>query len=124
MFENLSEDLLAAAFEFVGTTLFLLLGLGGIQATSAEIDGSVATTSNLDKVFSIASSMGFSLLVTVWIFYRITGAVFNPNVSLALLLVGAMPPVRFLLYSVAQFIGGIAASAIVEGLTPGPLVSK
>jgi len=36
MFDNLSEDIYAALFEFVGTTLFLFLGLGGIQASAAE----------------------------------------------------------------------------------------
>ena len=68
--------------------------------------------------------MGFSLLVTAWLFYRVTGGLFNPNITLALFLVGIVGPVRFVLFCIAQMVGAIAASAIVYGLTPGPLSVK
>jgi aquaporin rerated protein, other eukaryote len=45
--------------------------------------------------------MGFSLLVSAWLFYRVTGGVFNPNITLSLLLIGAIGPVRFVLYTIA-----------------------
>lgn len=32
-------------------------------------------------LFYIASSFGFSLMVVAWIFYRISGGLFNPVVS-------------------------------------------
>jgi aquaporin related protein len=54
-------------------------------------------------------------------FFRVTGGLFNPNVSLALLLVGCLEPVRFVLYCVAQLVGAIAASAVVRGLTSAEL---
>ncbi|KAG9119763.1 hypothetical protein FRC07_005055 [Ceratobasidium sp. 392] len=66
--------------------------------------------------------MGLSLLVAVWLFYRATGGVFNPNVSTALLLIGAIGPVRFVLYCIAQITGAIVASALLLALLPGPLV--
>ncbi|KAF9223326.1 aquaporin-like protein, partial [Gyrodon lividus] len=65
--------------------------------------------------------MGFSLLVTAWLFFRVTGGLFNPNITLALWLVGVVGPVRFVLFCIAQMVGAIAASAIIYGLTPGPL---
>ncbi|KIK39610.1 hypothetical protein CY34DRAFT_808064 [Suillus luteus UH-Slu-Lm8-n1] len=65
--------------------------------------------------------MGFSLLVSAWLFYRITGGLFNPNITLALFLVGLVKPVRFVLFCVAQLVGAIAASALLSALTPGPL---
>ena len=68
--------------------------------------------------------MGLSLLITAWLFYRVTGGLFNPNITLALFLVGVVGPVRFVLFCVAQMVGAIAASAIVYGLTPGPLSVK
>lgn len=68
--------------------------------------------------------MGFSLIVSAWLFYRVTGSLFNPNVSLALLIVGVITPVRFVLYCIAQLLGAIAASALVIALTPGPLSVK
>jgi len=118
LFQSFSIDAKAAVIEFAGTTLFLLLGLGGIQAATGE---ALQSGSNIEQTFYIATSMGFSLLVTAWLFYRVTGGLFNPNITLALFLVGVVGPVRFVLFCIAQMVGAIAASAIVYGLTPGPL---
>jgi len=65
--------------------------------------------------------MGLSLIVSAWLFFRVTGGLFNPNVSLALLLVGVIGPVRFVLYCIAQMLGAIAASALLLALLPGPI---
>jgi len=132
------DDLEAAALEFVGTILFLLLGLGGIQAAAYSNASSVAaanaggatssgakainTVASIDQLLYIAASMGLSLLISVWLFYRVTGGVFNPNVSLALLLVGAIGPVRFIMYCIAQLVGAIVAAAILVALLPSELV--
>jgi aquaporin related protein len=121
MFSTFKLDCKAAALEFVGTTFFLLLGLGGIQAANGEAESSGTT---IEHVMYIATSMGFSLLVSAWLFYRITGGLFNPNITLALFLVGVINPVRFVLFSIAQLVGSIAASALLLALTPGPLAVK
>ncbi|KAG2133529.1 aquaporin-like protein [Suillus bovinus] len=118
IFSTFKLDCKAAALEFVGTTFFLLLGLGGIQAANSEAESSGTT---IEHVMYIATSMGFSLLVSAWLFYRITGGLFNPNITLALFLVGVMNPVRFVLFCIAQLVGSIAASALLLALTPGPL---
>ncbi|KAF8442263.1 aquaporin-like protein [Boletus edulis BED1] len=118
LFQSFSIDAKAAGIEFVGTTFFFLLGLGGIQAATGE---SLQSGSTIEHTLYIATSMGFSLLVTAWLFYRVTGGLFNPNITLALFLVGVVGPVRFVLFCIAQMVGAIAASAIVYGLTPGPL---
>jgi aquaporin rerated protein, other eukaryote len=119
-FSTLREDAQAALLEFIGTTFFLLLGLGGIQAASAE-SSSPPSGSTIEHVLYISTCMGFSLLVSAWLFFRVTGGLFNPNISLALVLVGVIGPVRFVLYCVAQLLGAIAASGLVLALTPGPL---
>lgn len=72
----------------------------------------------------IATCMGFSLLVSAWIFYRITGSLFNPNVSLALWIIGAIGTVRFILCCIAQLAGGVVAAALIRVLTPGPFIVK
>ncbi|KAH7927689.1 aquaporin-like protein [Leucogyrophana mollusca] len=118
LFENFRQDCKAAALEFVGTTFFLLLGLGGIQAASGE---SGTNASDIEHVLYISTCMGLSLLVSAWLFYRVTGGLFNPNITLALLLVGVIKPVRFVLFCIAQLVGAIAASALLIALTPGPL---
>ncbi|WVR08139.1 hypothetical protein IAU60_005185 [Kwoniella sp. DSM 27419] len=132
MFADIKNDLIAMAGEFIGTILFLLFALGAVQATAANTaanttGNAVGTTpvgSDSNKLLSyyyISAAFGLSLFATASIFYRFTGSIFNPSVSLALCLIGAIKPVRFILVSFAQMIGAIVASAILAGLTPGPL---
>jgi glycerol uptake facilitator-like aquaporin len=52
------------------------------------------------------------------LFYRITGGLFNPAVTLALWLVGAVSTFRTITLVAAQIVGGIAGSALIAGLTP------
>lgn len=121
LFINFKADCQAAILEFIGTTFFLLFRLGGIQAATGEKLASVGATSDVEQVLYIALCMGFSLLVSAWLFFRITGGLFNPEVSLALLLVGAIKPVRFVLFVIAQLVGSIVASGLVRILTSQPL---
>ena len=60
-------------------------------------------------------------MVNVWIFFRISGGLFNPAVTLGMVLVGALPIVRAICLFFAQICGGIAAFAMVLGLFPTPL---
>jgi aquaporin related protein len=105
--------------------LFLLIGLGGVQSslTSASDPNGVSGAPIMSVLYSSAS-MGLALLVSVWLFYRVTGGLFNPNVSFAMLLIGAINPIRFLMYVIAQFLGAIVASALLQALLPGPLQVK
>lgn len=63
--------------------------------------------------------MGFSLLVVCWAFYRVSGALFNPAVSFSLVLASAITPMRGLVLTVAQIVGGIIGAALVDGSTSG-----
>jgi hypothetical protein len=58
----------------------------------------------------IALSFGFSLAVNAWIFFRVSGGLFNPAVSLGMVLVGALTPLRGALLTVSQILGGITVS--------------
>ncbi|KAG8947460.1 Aquaporin-4 [Tulasnella sp. 424] len=124
IFGSLKIDIQAAFLEFCGTFLFLLLGLGGIQAAAYSNQSSVAAASqdseggaainsvaSIDQLLYISACMGLSLLISVWLFYRVTGGIFNPAVSTALLLIGAIGPM----------IGAIAASGVLLALLPGTL---
>jgi aquaporin related protein len=66
----------------------------------------------------ISLSFGLGLLVTAWVFYRVTGALFNPAITFALWLIGGLTAFRAVLLVTAQLLGGIAASALIAGLTP------
>jgi aquaporin related protein len=92
LFGNLREDVHAATLEFIGTVcvhvismltlaklflkiLFLLLGLGGIQASAfsnkAILEAAAENqTPSIERLLYISVSMGLSLLVSVWFFYR------------------------------------------------------
>lgn len=125
LFVTFKDDLQAALLEFIGTTTFLTLAFGSVQATTSE-QASVGMSSGtgIDSILYISFAFGFSLLVSAWLFFRVTGGLFNPNVTTALLLCGIIEPVRFVLFCVAQLVGGIAAAALVLALTPGDLASK
>ena len=124
LFDNLRDDCFAAALEFIGTVFFLLFGLGGIQVANTESSVADRPSSTLEQVLYISTCMGLSLLVSAWMFFRVTGGLFNPNISLALLLVGSLGPVRFVLYCIAQLVGAIAASAILRALSSARLSVK
>jgi len=116
LFSGIKGDLWGASLEFIGTFCFLTLAYGGVQAATATD----TPASGIVYILYASLCFGFSLLVSAWLFFRVTGGLFNPNVSLALLLVGMIEPVRFVFYSIAQLVGSIAAAAVVLALTPGP----
>lgn len=118
--DNTRNNVIAVIGEFVGTFLFLFWSFAGTQISNTPMPapGSPPNTSNL--LFA-ALAFGFSLTVNVWAFYRITGGLFNPSVTLALFLVGGLPAVRSVLVFLAQIAGGICAAAVVSCLFPSPL---
>jgi len=110
--------------------MFLFFAFSGTQV--ANIDsraggGAANTTTGADTGFSpqvlqyIALVFAFSLMVNVWIFFRISGGLFNPAVTFAMLLTRALTPVRFFLLLVAQLAGAIFSSYLVSVLFPTPL---
>lgn len=82
------ENMFVASIgEWVGTTLFLFFAFAGTQVANAHSRNSnESTTTNATVGFSpiimpyISVSFGFSLMVNVWIFFRISGGLFNPAV--------------------------------------------
>jgi aquaporin rerated protein, other eukaryote len=115
--------------EFIGTTMFLFFAFAGTQIANLNSNSpqpassAASTTSSVDtsNLMFIALSFGFSLMINVWIFFRISGGLFNPAISLALALVKVITPIRAALLVVAQVLGGIAAAALVNVLLPGSL---
>lgn len=75
--DELRKHFVAASGEFVGTFLFLFFSFGGTQIANVITP---AETANTSQLLFIALSFGFSLAVTAWAFYRISGGLFNPAV--------------------------------------------
>lgn len=111
--------------EFMGTTMFLFFAFAGTQV--ANIGAGARTdqsTTNASTGFSpivllyIALSFGFSLMVNVWIFFRISGGLFNPAVTIAMVMVKGVSVVRGFLLIGAQLVGAIFSSFLVSVLFP------
>ncbi|KAI1367277.1 aquaporin-like protein [Xylaria arbuscula] len=105
---SIQQDFVAATGEFVGTFWFLFFGYAGHLMVLDE----TATTGNLD---------GFSLLVTVWSMYRISGGFFNPAVTFGLSLCGRLPWQRTAVFVPTQMLACITAGAVVKVLFPGDI---
>ncbi|KAH8162203.1 hypothetical protein CIB48_g6052 [Xylaria polymorpha] len=113
----------AAVGEFVGTFMFLLFAFGGTNVVnSAPKEGQPEDLSaNPARLLFISLCFGISLVVNAWVFYRITGGMFNPAVTIGLMAIGAVGFVRGVIAIISQLAGGIAAAAVVLGLSPGGL---
>jgi glycerol uptake facilitator-like aquaporin len=111
--------------EFVGTVLFLWFALSGAQVANSVPSSAgltvAETGSNPQQLQYIALSFGFSLAVNAWVFFRISGGLFNPAVTFGMCLIGALPWVRGVLLFVSQILGGMVASALVQCMFPGGL---
>lgn len=115
----------AMSGEFGGTFLFLFFAFSGTQVANAQkksIDSAVDEQgSDPSQLLYISLCFGFSLAVNAWVFFRISGGLFNPAVTFGMALVDALPWNRAVLLIVSQILGGIAAAGIVSVLFPGPL---
>ncbi|BGO90627.1 hypothetical protein NBRC10512v2_002880 [Rhodotorula toruloides] len=90
-------------------------------ATTAGQDGTAASAPNTSNLLYIALSFGFSLAVNAWIFFRVSGGLFNPAVSLGMAIAGALTPLRAIFLTISQILGGIVGAAIIQALLPGTL---
>jgi aquaporin rerated protein, other eukaryote len=124
---KIRNHFVAMAGEFVGTFMFLFLAFAGTQVanTPATTAGSESTDlpqgPNPSQLLYISLAFGFSLAVNAWIFFRVSGGLFNPAVTLGLCLIGAVPWARGGLVFIAQMLGAMASAGVVKGLFPGPL---
>ncbi|KAI0127546.1 aquaporin [Xylariales sp. AK1849] len=120
---NVKNHIIALSSELAGTFLFLLFAFGGTNAVNtAPLQGQPSDlAANPAKLLFISLCFGMSLAVNAWVFYRISGGLFNPAVSVGMMIVGAMDVTRGVMVILSQLLGGIAAAAVVEGLLPGPL---
>lgn len=88
--------------------MFLILLLGGVQSSYLsliETEGleHVQTAApSLDHIVFISVTAATSLIAAAWMFFRVTGGLFNPAVTLATFLIGDIDVTRFALYFIAQ----------------------
>jgi len=85
---SLRGHFVAVLGEFVGTFMFLFFAFSGTQVANTTTAGSptsaaasVATAPNTSNLLYVALAFGFSLAVNAWVFFRVTGGLFNPAVG-------------------------------------------
>ncbi|RFU80926.1 aquaporin-2 [Trichoderma arundinaceum] len=121
--DGVRNELVVMFGEFCGTFMFLLMSFIGTQAAvENNSPGNPDAPLFPFSLMYVAASFGAALAVNVWVFYRVTGGMFNPAVTLGLVLVGAVKPLRGLLIFPTQIVAGIAAAAVTDALLPGPLL--
>ena len=79
---RIRNHFIAMCGEFAGTFLFLFFALGGTQVVNtAPTNGQEALNADPAKLMYISLCFGMSLAVNAWVFFRISGGLFNPAVS-------------------------------------------
>lgn len=124
---------LAFVGELVGTVLFMYFALGATNVanlpattvtgttTDSSTTGDAVTVLNTSSLMYISLAFGFSLAICAWIFFRVSGGLFNPAVSFGLMVVGVISPFRAALLTIAQCAGAIAGAGFVQLTLPGNL---
>lgn len=87
-----------------------------------HLDPSVTT--DTASLLYTALSFGFSLMVSAWVFFRVTSGLFNPAITMGMCCIGSLGWARGVIISVVQILGGITAAALVSCMFPGPLEAK
>ncbi|KAG0248654.1 hypothetical protein BG011_010038 [Mortierella polycephala] len=103
-----------AIAELIGTAMFLYLAVGAADAVDALSGGADYIGTSL--------AFGISLLVVSWAFFRISGSHFNPAVSFSSLITGHISIPQFVLYFIAQILGGMVGVALARGTSPSSQV--
>lgn len=99
--------------EFLGTFMLVLFGCGAVATAAGD-----AGPASLGAV-GVALAFGFGYIAAATAVGPISGAHCNPAVSFGLLVAGRIGPTTFARYATGQFIGGIAAAAVLAAMLSG-----
>jgi MIP family channel proteins len=95
-----------------GTFLFFFVGIGAVLSLGANADPSAS-------LIVVALAHGIVLAVLVSALGAVSGAHFNPAVTLGVWIAGHIPGQRALAYVLAQLIGGLLAAWSLVAVFPG-----
>lgn len=104
----------ALVAEAIGTFLFFFVGAGSVVLG----DYLVANGGASPGLLGVALAHGLVLAVLVSALGPVSGGHFNPAVTLAIWIMGRIPPARAALYVVAQLIGALAAGFALKAVFP------
>src|SRR6185369_8238575 len=101
----------AIVAEFIGTFALCFFGIGTIVGTGGN------------NLIAIAIAHGLALAVFISPSMYISGGVFNPAVSIGLVVAGKLPPLRAAAYTLTQVLGAVAGAWMVKVLLAGNAVA-
>ena len=107
----------AVVAEFLGTFLFFFAGI-------AAILGSTPTVGNGIGLIGIALAHGLGLSIAVNAFGGVSGAHFNPAVTIGMLATRRISAANAVAYIVAQLAAGVAAALVCRALFPATAVAQ
>jgi aquaporin TIP len=102
--------------EMVGTFLFFFVGIGAIGALQLTNSGNPVDPAS--SLIVVALAHGVVLAVLISALGPVSGAHFNPAVTFAVWVAGAIPWRRGVAYVLAQLIGAIVAAWLVWAVIP------
>ncbi len=94
--------------ELIGTMMLVLLGDAVVANVILK-----NTKGHNGGIISITAGWAFAVAIPVFIFGNISGAHFNPAVTIALASIGNFPWVDVPMYLIAQFLGAFIGAALV-----------
>jgi len=103
----------ALVAELIATALFVFFATGGV-VIALSYDPSAGALANLIVAFTQA----FALQIGVYYAANISGGHLNPVVTLSFVLVGRMRFIVAFLYWIAQIVGAIIGSALLQAVIP------
>ena len=123
---KIRNHFIASAAEFVGTFLFLFLAFAATQVANSAASTSGSQSTNLPQgpqpqiLMYISLAFGLSLLVNAWVFFRISGGLFNPAVSYTPILAGARVRVLTVIRSFSVYVASVPSlsHAAVSSFSP------
>jgi len=101
--------------ELVGTFILVILGSMSILAAGAM---------GLPPILTVPFGFGLGLLAAIYAVGHVSGAHFNPAVSLGIYLDKRMPAADLVGYWAAQFVGGLLASLALFAVTSREAVAQ
>jgi aquaporin Z len=100
------------AAEFLGAFWLVLGGVGTAVLGLSLADGNVG-------ILGVALAFGFTVVTGAHAFEHVSGAHFNPAVSVGLWLGGRFPAAKLIPYVIVQAAGAVAAAAVIYVVATG-----
>ena len=108
LLKNLNSYMKNYLSEYIGTTFLLMIVVGsGIMGQSLSDNNSLTLLAN-----TIATGAG--LIVLIWMFGNISGAHFNPAVSIVMFLNKKLEGRECFIYSIVQILGAISGTLMAN----------